>query len=163
MRAPSSPEIEVHPASRWYSSQLPLHNSNKSMEASRQQVLQQEPFQPVKYTDNGQLSIESDVFYVPVSRNRVALDASILLKGFLYIQIIGTLCPSLWDIETFVSGCTLRYSFHIYHAHRCLTSWVVGTMTLYFWYEWISSPLRVANTSPHAVLQVFAIDPRLST
>jgi hypothetical protein len=39
----------------------------------------------IEYGDDGPLSIESDVFYLPQITNQVAFDAFILLNGILYL------------------------------------------------------------------------------
>jgi hypothetical protein len=74
---------------RWYSSHFLLRN--EVLECLRQDVLgraltiQVRPSQIIKYADDGPLSIESGVFYLPEITNQVAFDAFILLNGILYL------------------------------------------------------------------------------
>lgn len=104
---------------RWYPSHLLLRN--KALEQLCQGVLgcvltiQVRPSQIVEYADDGPLSIESGVFYLPEITNQVAFDAFILLNGILYLFQLSTIaenhdikpglkdflttCPNIPDIE----------------------------------------------------------------
>ena len=74
---------------QWYSSHLLLRNAE--LEHLRQNALrcaltiQVHPSRIIEYGDDGPLSIESDVFYLPQITNQVAFDAFILLNGILYL------------------------------------------------------------------------------
>jgi len=74
---------------QWYSSHLLLHNAE--LECLRQNALrrvltiQVRPSRIIEYGDDGPLSIESNVLYLPGITNQVAFDPFILLNGILYL------------------------------------------------------------------------------
>jgi hypothetical protein len=74
---------------QWYSSHILLRN--EELERLRQNAfgraltIQVRPSRIIEYADDGPLSIESGVFYLPEITNRVAFDAFILLNGILYL------------------------------------------------------------------------------
>ena len=74
---------------QWHSSHVLLRDA--ALERLRQNVLrkilniQVRPDRIFEYTDNGPLSIEQNVFYLPSLSNQVAFDAFILLNGFIYL------------------------------------------------------------------------------
>ncbi len=102
----------------WYSSLLLLRND--VLERLRRDALgraltiQVRPSRIIEYADDGPLSIESGVFYLPEITNQVAFDAFILLNGILYLfqftiaeshdikpglKDFLTTCPNIPDIE----------------------------------------------------------------
>jgi len=84
-----------HPATKriplppWHSSHVLQHVAQ--LEQLRQNALgktlslEVRPSRILEYTDNGPLSIEANVFYLPEMSNQVAFDAFILLNGILYL------------------------------------------------------------------------------
>jgi hypothetical protein len=74
---------------QWHSSHVLLRDAK--LESLRQNALRETlglqvwPDRIFEYSDNGPLSIEPDVFYVPEMSNQVAFDAFILLNGILYL------------------------------------------------------------------------------
>ena len=73
---------------QWYSSHIIIHNP--ALEARCQKVSNRlevniRPNHTLEYTDNGLLSIEPNVFYVPEATNQQAFDSFILVDGLLYI------------------------------------------------------------------------------
>lgn len=77
------------PQPQWYSSHILLHD--KSLEVSRKHALKQQlmvkinPSAIEEYSDDVLASIKPDVFYVPESTNRKALDSFTWIDGILYI------------------------------------------------------------------------------
>ncbi len=97
---------------QWYSSHIPLCDA--ALEQLRKGVLrktlniQVRPDRIFEYTDNGLLSIEPNVFYLPAISNQVAFNAFILLNGILYLFqfTIGEHHDIKPDLKDFFATCS---------------------------------------------------------
>lgn len=83
------PQSRVDSLPQWYSSHLPMHN--EELESLRQDALERvltipvDPSRIIEYADDGPLSIEPDVLYLPEISNHVVFDAFLLLDGIFYL------------------------------------------------------------------------------
>ena len=124
---------------QWHSSHVLLRDA--ALERLRQDVLRKtldievQPDRIVEYTDNGPLSIEPNVFYLPSLSNQVAFDAFILLNGFLYLFqfAIGEhhdIKPGLKDFFATCSGIPGMENWRI-HTLICPQPWSLDIHAVY--------------------------------
>jgi hypothetical protein len=82
------PVTKRSPLPPWHSShvlQKPPLEQRRQIALANTLSLQVRPSIVVEYTDDGPLSIQPNVFYLPEMSNQVAFDAFILLNGILYL------------------------------------------------------------------------------